>query len=83
MSEPLSRERLVRLLDAENVDPDSYRLNGERADEALILEDSFGAWVVYYSERGLLSGERTFLTEGDACKFMLDRLLKDPSNRRR
>jgi hypothetical protein len=82
-SEPLTRERLKALLDAENVDAASYRLNGERADEALILESSLDTWVVYYAERGLRSGEQMFLTESEACEFLLDRLLRDPSTRKR
>jgi hypothetical protein len=80
---PLTRERLTALLDAENVDPASYRLNGERADEALVLERAPNAWVVYYAERGLRSGERTFVTESEACEFLLDELLRDPSTRKR
>lgn len=79
----LDRARLVELLDADNVDPDSYNLCGERADEALILAESFGAWIVYYSERGLRSAERTFTIDAEACECMLDLLLRDPSTRRR
>ena len=83
MSAPLTRNRLVMLLDAENVSTDAYRLHGERADEALVLEEGRDAWAVYYAERGLRSGERTFESEDEACHFMLDRLLRDPSTRRR
>ena len=79
---PLTRARLEALLDAENVSGDSYELHGGRADEALVMEERGGAWIVYYAERGLRSGERTFQTEDEACRFMLDRLLRDPSTRR-
>jgi hypothetical protein len=57
-------------------------LHGERADEALVMEGQGTAWVVYYAERGLRSGERSFESEDEACRFMLDRLLRDPTTRR-
>lgn len=80
---PMTRARLGALLDDENVSRDSYELHGGRADEALVLEERGGAWIVYYAERGLRSGERTFRTQDEACRFMLDMLLRDPSTRRR
>ena len=39
-------------------------------------------WAVYYAERGLRSGERLFVTEHDACSYLLDVVLKDPTTRR-
>lgn len=47
------------------------------------MAESFGAWIVCCSERGLRSGERGFTTEAEACECMLDRLLRDPSTRHR
>jgi len=48
-----------------------------------VLEVAPGGWAVYYAERGLRTEERQFDTEDEACRFMLDRLLADPGNRRR
>jgi hypothetical protein len=75
----MSRARLVELLEAESVDANSYRLDGSRGDECLVLETHVGGWVVFYAERGLRTGERCFETEDEACRFMLDRLLADPT----
>jgi hypothetical protein len=82
-SPAMTRPRLVDLLDAEGVDPTAYRVDGSRGDECLILEVDHSGWAVYYAERGLRSGERQFDTEDEACRFMLDRLVADPSTRRR
>lgn len=75
------RERLRQLLDREGVDPGAYSLDGERRDECLILEIQPGGWCVYYSERGLRSGEMHFETEDEACDEMARLLLADRGNR--
>ena len=83
MDAALDRESLRERLVAENVDLRTVELDGGFADEALVLEPQALGWTVYYAERGLRSGERLFATEHDACAFVLDRVLKDPSTRRR
>jgi len=77
----MNRTGLHELLDREGVDPDAYSLEGARRDECLILEVGAGGWCVYYSERGLRSGERHFETEDDACEEMAQMLLRDHGNR--
>ena len=72
---------LRALLDAERVAEDQYSLDGRRCDECLCLEELAGAWRVFYAERRLRSGEREFESEDDACQFMAQRLLADPSTR--
>ena len=47
----------------------------------MCLEPKAGGWVVFYFERGLRSGERWFETENEACDFLAERLLADPSSR--
>lgn len=79
----MTRSRLVDLLEAEGVDAAAYRVDGTSEDECLVLEVAPGGWAVYYAERGLRTEERQFDTEDEACRFMLDRLLADPGNRRR
>jgi hypothetical protein len=76
----MNRHSLQELLDAEHVRRDGYSLNGDR-DESMCMEPVAGCWAVYYSERGLRSGERRFEIEDDACRFLAARLLADPSNR--
>jgi hypothetical protein len=76
----MNRHSLQELLEAESVRDDAYSLDGE-CDESMCLEPVTRGWAVYYSERGLRSGERRFATEDEACQFLAARLLADPSNR--
>lgn len=78
----MNRTSLKALLDAEDVRDDLYGLYGHPGDETLCLERLADGWHVYYSERGLRTGERTYSTEHEACEFMASRLLADPSTRR-
>ena len=76
----MNLKSLQELLASEHVRQDAYSLDGDR-DESMCLEPVPGGWAVYYSERGLRSGERRFAAEDDACQFLASRLLADPSNR--
>jgi len=77
----MNRNSLRDLLTAERVRTDSYSIDGEPRDESMCLETTAGGWAVFYAERGLRSGERWFDTEDEACDFLAERLLADPSNR--
>jgi hypothetical protein len=79
----MNRDTLRALLDAEGVAEDQYELDGGFCDECLCMEELSDVWHVFYAERGLRSGEREFDTEDDACQFMAQRLLADPSTRKR
>jgi hypothetical protein len=37
--------------------------------------------MFYYSERGLRTGIRRFETESEACEYLLETLLADPTTR--
>jgi hypothetical protein len=67
------RERLIGLGIPGNV----YELNGSMRDECYVLDENYGTWVVYYSEKGLRTSEREFTSESDACEYMLRRLRRD------
>lgn len=70
-------------LEESEIRSDSYSLDGSVRNEALILEPSTGnGWRVYYSERGLRTGERAFPTEEEACECFLEMLQRDPTVRR-
>jgi len=79
----IDREALKALLDAENVDPSAYSLEGGMPLEAYVLERRPSDWAVYYSERGIRSGEVTFETEDGACAHLLDLVLRDSTTRRK
>jgi hypothetical protein len=76
----MNSRSLRELLETERIRQDAYSLDGDR-DERMCMEPVAGGWAIYYSERGLRSGERGFETEGEACEFLAARLLADPSNR--
>lgn len=78
----MDREALKALFDAENVDPSAYSLDGGMPFEAYVLEPRASDWAVYYSERGLRSGEVVFQTEDEACAHLLDLVLRDSTTRR-
>jgi hypothetical protein len=78
----MDRISLRMLLDAEDVDPESYSLDGGMPLESYVLEHRGSEWVVFYSERGLRTGEEVFGTEDEACGRLLDLILRDPTTRR-
>ncbi|MDB4872929.1 MAG: hypothetical protein JWL97_3933 [Gemmatimonadales bacterium] len=77
----MNRSSLKQLLDAEHVHPQSYDLDGGLPNERYCLEERASGWSVYYSERGSRTGERTFPSEDEACRDLLDRLLRDTTTR--
>ncbi|SFQ83171.1 hypothetical protein [Hymenobacter arizonensis] len=46
-------------------------LAGGQMDDTVTLNRTRDGWEVYYSERGKKSGERTFQTEDEACRYFL------------
>lgn len=64
------------------MDPCAVELDGGPANEAYVFEPQALGWSVYYAERGLRSGERLSASEHDACAYLLDIVLKDPTTRR-
>nr|WP_208329311.1 hypothetical protein [Streptomyces sp. 846.5] len=73
----MNRRDLQAQLDAEEVRPDAYSLDGGLPDEALCLGREGAKWVTYYSERGLRSGLRRFPDEASACADLLAQLQGD------
>jgi hypothetical protein len=79
----MTREELERRLVKEEVSPDAYDLTGSERHkfEAYCLERVENGWVVYYRERDIRRDERLFSFENDACLFLLDQILRDPTTR--
>jgi hypothetical protein len=77
----MDRTELKAILGRERIKDGSYSLSAKNfdPDEALCLRQEGHEWVVYYSERGLQTGRRTFQSEADACSYMLERLQADPT----
>ena len=71
---------LEQELQGHGIRSDTYSLDGTVKNEALVLEPSTGnGGRIYYSERGLRTGEKAFPTEEDACSCFLEMLLRDPT----
>lgn len=78
----MNRASLRRLLASEEVSDEAYGLHPDPPqDETYRLEPAPNGWVVYYSERGLCTGEQLFETEDEACKVLAELLLRDPTTR--
>ena len=77
----MNREELRGQLDGAKINPETYDLDGKYCEECLRLERAIDGWVVYYVERGLRTNEHHFNSEDEACKYMADRLLRDPTTR--
>lgn len=76
----MNRFELSEKLTASNVDARFFSIDGTCKDESLTLENrSPDTWVVFYSERGLRTGEMFFGSESEACEYMLKTLLRDPT----
>ena len=79
----MARTSLRELLDRENVDPRSYAFDSPNPDEQYCIQDSPNGWAVFYAERGLRRAEKIFAIEDEACRDLLDRILRDLTTRRR
>lgn len=77
----MDRARLKERLDALGIDPDAYSLDGGLPVEKYCLEERQTSWAVYYSERGVRTGERTFSSDRDAQEYFVALLANDPTTR--
>jgi hypothetical protein len=77
----MNRQELHALARREGIRDDAYSFEGGLPFERLVMTAEAGGWVVYYSERGLRTGLRGFDTEDEACQYLWERLLRDPTNR--
>ena len=77
-------EELKKVLDKEGIKPIYYSLNGIRGDQedgTSILEKKGNKWVYYYYERRGKFDLQYFDTEDEACKYILQILIRDPNTR--
>jgi len=85
----MDRSSLREFLNRERIDPRAYGLEGaaglpiEDREERYFLEKVQSGWSLYYWERGLRSGETSFRSEDEACRHLLDLLLRDSTTRMR
>lgn len=72
----MDKYELERTLADLGIDSNSYSLRGECTNETLCLEEGYGKWSIYYSERGLRTKEEFFDSEEIACNAFLIRIKK-------
>jgi len=60
----------------------AYDFDGSSRDEVYCLDKApSGGWSVYYRERGIRREERRFSSEDEACRYVLELLMRDPTTR--
>ena len=74
---------LQKVFERENIRAHAYDLNGSNVGEQYVMELRPDGWSVYYSERGGKNDEMWFDTEAEACRELMQRVLRDPTTRRR
>jgi hypothetical protein len=67
----MNKQQLQNELTRIRVPVDSYSLSGGFPNEAFCLDESYGLWTTYYSERGHRTGEKSFNDEATACASFL------------
>ena len=72
----MKKEELQQILINASVPKDLYNLNGGIPNEAFCLNNEGNIWEVYYSERGVKSQLKKFLSEDEACNYFYKTLLK-------
>jgi hypothetical protein len=77
----MNRQKLEQILAKENFRERTYSLAGE-ADEALCLSFESGKWYVFFSERGMRTGQTEFDSETAACEYFLAKMRADPTTKR-
>jgi hypothetical protein len=73
----MNRKILQELLQQEGFPPNSYDLNGGLLPERLTLVQQVDGWCVYYSEHGDETGKKRFVTESEACNYLLAEIRED------
>jgi len=75
----MNRKQLENEFQKSGVRADAYSLFGTLKDDAHIIDEIYGKWIVFYFERGSRSNEQEFSTENEACQYLLELLRDEPS----
>lgn len=75
----MNKAELAAALAAAGVRPAAYSLDGGLPGERLCLEERADGWAVYYSERGLRTGETLYPTEAEACEAFYAQIMRSPT----
>jgi len=78
--EDVDRVQLDRALHSLHIAPTTYSLAAP-SHEAYCMSEEPDGWHVFYSERGLRTGDRVFSSEASACDALLEMITSDPLTR--
>ncbi|MCD6040369.1 MAG: hypothetical protein K0R98_1617 [Rickettsiaceae bacterium] len=76
------KELKLKLIEAK-VMPVAYCINCKNPMEQYCLIKEGNIWSVYYSERGVKRNEVTFQKESEACEYFYNKLIQDPTTRKK
>lgn len=77
----MKKNELKGKLEVEGFNPYLYSLNDLKMG-ALCLKESYGTWLVkYYEPNGILTMEKLFSSEDEACDYFYETLKQDPTTR--
>lgn len=77
----MNTAELKYILIGRSINPYLYSLDGTLPDEGYCIFENNGLWEVCYAERGKKYILKTLTTEHDACEFMLEEIISDPTTR--
>jgi hypothetical protein len=72
----LTRERLSHILSDKGFRSNPYSLSGAHLEDAFVMDQRGGGWVVFYTERGIEFGLTEHSSEDAACRDLLNRLYR-------
>ncbi len=76
----MNKKELKAKIESLNIPKTIYSLEGGLPDNMFTLEEAYGLWKVYHSERGKRMGEVLFYSEEEACDYFYKTLLYSLKN---
>ena len=71
----MNSKELKKQLQQMGISENLYNLDGiGRMDERFCLDFSDGIWYVFFCERGIKTTNKKFISEDEACEFILEQL---------
>jgi len=73
----MDKKELKLQLEKLKVYPGYYSLDGDIMPDRIVLYQNYHRWeVFYFDERGNRENERVFMSESDACNYILEHFKK-------
>ena len=69
-------KELKQVFESKGISENMYSLKGGLPNEIYCIEKIDDVWEVYYSERGSKTGLKVFITEDEACQYLLKQVAR-------